>query len=57
LNSEKEVIQYLYRKETPDTEYPCDSSFSYSGAGRIAGDHAAIIACALDFIEKCTKKN
>ncbi len=51
LNSEKEVIQYLYKKETPETAFPSDAVFTYSGAGRIAGDHAEIIACALDYIE------
>ncbi|MDD4125569.1 MAG: NUDIX hydrolase [Eubacteriales bacterium] len=57
LNSENEVIQYLYRKENQAAAYPSDASFTCSGAGRIAGDHAAIIACALDFIEQCTKKS
>lgn len=52
LNSTKEVIQYLYRKETRQTAYPADPEFFCSGSNRIAGDHAVIIAHALDYAEK-----
>lgn len=55
LSSQKELISFIYRKENTSLPYPADPVFACSGANRLAGDHAEIIARAIDFIEEWKK--
>lgn len=56
LSRGDEVIMYMYKKSVPAVCRPCDPVFTAGVAGKIAGDHASIIACGYDYIKRITAK-
>ncbi len=50
LKSAKKTIEYTVQKSTPILPFPCDSQYTMLTPSELAGDHAMIIADALDKI-------